>query len=583
MFHLLKRCGSVMMILALVLSLFSFSVSASPASSQIITAATGYTSASDVEYLITNGSFYDPVAKTNVQKSVIANWGARGEDCVFLSTYATEYYTGEYTYDRLSMLSGGTQSSANKSDLYQALQELMTSTHTYYTEYDSSKNIRAFYCYTDCVSNDISQVSILYRGNIVTSTWNQGKTWNQEHVWPQSKCLSDRQVGDIMHLRPANPSENSSRGNTAYGVSSGYYDPGVSVRGDCARTVLYMYVRWGNSTYMWGSGGVIESLDILLQWMEEDPVDTWEMGRNDSVESITGVRNVFVDYPELAFLLFDEEIPTDMVTPSSACSHSSTRLQNTKSATCTTAGYTGDTVCVSCGEVIKTGSTVAATGHTAQTRDAKDATCTEPGYTGDLWCKTCGVPLSSGTEIAATGHTDANGDNACDICGTTPLNCVHGATEVKNAKDATCTAEGYTGDTYCKDCGEKIAEGQTVPMADHTPGEAVNQQAATCSQDGYSGDIFCSVCSQQISAGETIPATGAHNYGQWQTIQKATTEETGLQQRLCADCGHAETAVIPVAEAPANSAAWIWILVIALLIIGITVVVILVIRKRKKK
>ena len=544
-----KRGGSVLLILTLVLSLFFFSVSANPASSRIITAVTGYTSASDVEYLITTGSFYDPVSKTNVQKNIITNWGARGEDCVFLSTYATEYYTGDYTYDVLSELAGGTQSHADDSALFQALQELMTSTHTYYTLYDNCKNVRDFYCYTDCVSNDISQVSILYRGDIVTSTWNSGKTWNQEHVWPQSKCQDNWQVGDIMHLRPANPSENSSRGNKAYGVSSGYYDPGVSVRGDCARTVLYMYVRWGNSTYMWGSGGVIESLDILLQWMEEDPVDTWEMGRNDSVESITGVRNVFVDYPELAFLLFNEEIPTDMVTPSgeaknadAACSHSSTKLQNSKSATCTKAGYTGDTVCVSCGKVIKSGST-----------------------------------------IAATGHTDANADNVCDTCGATPLRCVHAATEVKNAQDATCTAAGYTGDTYCTDCGEKIAEGQTVSMTDHTPGETVNQQTATCSQDGYSGDTYCTDCGQQLSVGEMIPATGAHNYGQWQIIQKATTENTGLQQRLCQNCGYAETSEIPMVEAPADSLSWIWIFVIAVLIIVITVIVILVIRTRKKQ
>ena len=66
---------------------------------------------------------------------------------------------------------------------------------------------------------------------------------------------------------------------------------------------------------MWGTSGVMESKSVLLEWVEEDPVDTWELGRNDSVESITGTRNVFVDYPELAFVLFGEEIP-NMTTPS---------------------------------------------------------------------------------------------------------------------------------------------------------------------------------------------------------------------------------------------------------------------------
>ena len=122
-----------------------------------------------------------------------------------------------------------------------------------------------------------------------------------------------------MHLRPSNPSENSRRGNTAYGKSSGYYNPnknGENVKGDCARIALYMYVRWGLNSTMWGSGGVMESRDVLLEWMEEDPVDTWEMGRNDAVQSVTGTRNVFVDYPEYAWLLFNQEIPTDMDTPS---------------------------------------------------------------------------------------------------------------------------------------------------------------------------------------------------------------------------------------------------------------------------
>ena len=153
---------------------------------------------------------------------------------------------------------------------------------------------------------------------MVSSTWDNGNTWNQEHMWPKSKLSTDKEKGDIMQLRPANRSENSSRGNTAYGESSGYYDPnkrGQNVRGDCARLALYMYVRWGSSS-MWGSGGVIENMNVLLKWMEEDPVDTWEMGRNDAVQSVTGTRNVFVDYPEYAWLLFGREIPNDMVTPS---------------------------------------------------------------------------------------------------------------------------------------------------------------------------------------------------------------------------------------------------------------------------
>ncbi len=105
------------------------------------------------------------------------------------------------------------------------------------------------------------------------------------------------------------------------------------MRGDCARILLYQYTRWGNTSRMWGSGGVIENLDVLLRWMEEDPVDTWEMGRNDAVESITGTRNVFVDYPEYAWLLFDRDIPDDVVTPSGIAASGDSRPTETETTT----------------------------------------------------------------------------------------------------------------------------------------------------------------------------------------------------------------------------------------------------------
>jgi len=297
-----KRISTLFLVLMLIFSFLPTFVTASPASNKIYTTPTGYTTASDVDYVKSG--------------NIIANWGARGEDCVFLSTYAEDFYTGEHDFESLSTLSGGNgQSNVSSSALFLELQELMESSHSFYTYYDGNKNVRSYYKYTDCVSSDTSKVALLYRGGLESSTWNSGKIWNQEHVWPQSKLANSQQIGDIMHLRPSNPSENSSRGNTPYGESSGYYNPGVSVRGDCARMVLYMYVRWGR-TNVWGKSGVMESMDVLLDWMAEDPVDTWEMGRNDAVESITGTRNVFVDYPEFAWLLFGEDVPSDLVSPS---------------------------------------------------------------------------------------------------------------------------------------------------------------------------------------------------------------------------------------------------------------------------
>ena len=249
---------------------------------------------------------------------VVYNWGKRGTTATFLSPMAEEFYADTDYYD-LAALSGGTGTSdAASSELYAALAKLMKDNHSYITSYEATKNLYAF---TDCQSSDATSISSFYSGTAIGPVWDGGVTWNREHTWPNSKGLNGNDENDIMMLRPTASSENSSRGNTAYGVSAGFYNPNsvsggkYNLHGDVARIALYVYVRWGNTGYMWGSGGVMESLDVLLDWMEEDPVDTWEMGRNDSVESITGTRNVFVDYPELAFLLFGQAVP-EMTTPS---------------------------------------------------------------------------------------------------------------------------------------------------------------------------------------------------------------------------------------------------------------------------
>ncbi|MBE6917420.1 MAG: hypothetical protein E7470_05955, partial [Ruminococcaceae bacterium] len=283
----------------------------------------------------------------------IYNWGIRGEKATFLSQNAKAFYSGNNTYDVLSTYAGGTSTSnAPDSKLYDALYDLMESNHSYKTSYDATRDL---YQYTDCENSgkDSKAISCFYTGKAIGPTWDAGATWNREHTWPNSKGLNGDDEDDIMMLRPTDSRTNSSRGNKAYGEGSAYYDPNgassgnLDVRGDVARIFLYVYVRWGNtegnSEYgtVWGTNGVIESLDVLLKWMEVDPVDTWELGRNDSVESITGTRNVFVDYPEFAFLLFGEDIPENMTTPSGGSGSSGSTTPS--EGTTPTEGTTPDT------------------------------------------------------------------------------------------------------------------------------------------------------------------------------------------------------------------------------------------------
>ena len=82
--------------------------------------------------------------------------------------------------------------------------------------------------------------------------------------------------------------------------------------------------------------------------------------------------------------------------------------------------------------------------------------------------------------------------------------------ELKNAKPATCTEDGYTGDEVCKICGEVITKGEVIPATGHKT-QLVNAKAATCTEDGYTGDEVCTVCGETVKKGEVIPATG-HDY-----------------------------------------------------------------------
>ena len=369
------------------------------------------------------------------------NSGQRDVVCTTLDgTSADDYYTGSYEYDVLDNYSGNT--------LYNMLQTLMRSTHTYRSSYDDChyKANR-----TDCENENGSENKLLLIYTSYTATQSQWNGWNREHVWPKS-LGGDTTTGggaDLHHIRPSDASVNSSRGNKKYGNAPGgtakygsnpasgylgghynstYYEPLDNVKGDVARICLYVHVRWGSD---WGASSitsVFQSIDVLLEWCALDPVDTWEMGRNEVIEDIQGNRNVFIDYPELAWLLFNREIPTNMTTPSgnasgnnqggnqggneggneggdTSCTHPTTEVRNATAPTCAAAGYTGDTYCTECDAKLSSGSAIAKTEHkNTELRDARPATCSEDGYTGDTYCNDCKQTVSRGNAIEKTGE-----------------------------------------------------------------------------------------------------------------------------------------------------------------------------------
>ena len=136
--------------------------------------------------------------------------------------------------------------------------------------------------------------------------------------------------------------------------------------------------------------------------------------------------------------------------------------------------------------------------------------------------------------------------------------CDHKNTETRNAKDATCTKDGYTGDTYCKDCGEKIGTGTAIPAKGHT--EVIDEAvAATCTTPGKTEGKHCSVCNEVLVAQEEIPAKG-HSWDAGVITTAATCENAGVKTYTCTVCNATKTEAInatghtsvKVAEQPAT-------------------------------
>ena len=151
--------------------------------------------------------------------------------------------------------------------------------------------------------------------------------------------------------------------------------------------------------------------------------------------------------------------------------------------------------------------------------------------------------------------------------------CTHENTELRGAKEATCTTTGYTGDTYCKDCNEKIADGEVIPALGHawdkgvittaptcenagvrtltctrcneTKTEAVNatghtpvqipEKPATCTEPGHKAGTKCSVCGAVLSGLEEIPAKG-HTVVVDPAVGPTCTEPGKTEGKHCSVC-----------------------------------------------
>ena len=191
--------------------------------------------------------------------------------------------------------------------------------------------------------------------------------------------------------------------------------------------------------------------------------------------------------------------------------HANTEVIGAVPATCTNAGYTGDTYCTDCGKLLEKGMIIEALPHEfGEWTVTKEATCTEAGEL----TRTCACGLTETQPIAATGHSFG---------------------EWVVTKEATCTEAGELTRTCV--CG--LTETQPIPATGHSFGEWVVTKEATCTEHGE----LTRTCVCGLTETQVIPATG-HTFGEWVVIKEATCTEHGEITRTCA-CGHVEGSITP--------------------------------------
>lgn len=154
---------------------------------------------------------------------------------------------------------------------------------------------------------------------------NESDFWNREHTWPKSHGFPNEQdtaYTDVHHLRPCDASINSSRSNKDFNnvdhtvaneegeapntyTTNDFWEPTDEIKGDLARTMLYMATRYNSSTLdlelvnrnSYSGSPELGVLYTLLQWHENDPVSQEEIDRNNGVFGYQGNRNPFIDEP----------------------------------------------------------------------------------------------------------------------------------------------------------------------------------------------------------------------------------------------------------------------------------------------
>lgn len=234
-------------------------------------------------------------------------------------------------------------------NLKNQLTSLITSTHTTNLPYTASgitDTWDALY-QTDLNPSNSNNVLLVYGWNDtdteITNDLSRDKTWSchtsscsglwvREHVYPRS--LGTPNLGfefagaDAHHLRSIDSDRNNARSNRKFEEGSGIdmsyitiagnWYPGNQWKGDVARMIMYMYVRYPSQCLPTNVGVGSTSYsnfgdmpNIFLDWNAQDPVSQYEINRNDILNTLQGNRNPFIDNPYLATIIWNGPTATD--------------------------------------------------------------------------------------------------------------------------------------------------------------------------------------------------------------------------------------------------------------------------------
>ena len=255
----------------------------------------------------------------------------------FLFIYFTLF--GAIVFGQIPAYYSGVNLTLTGQALKNALANKITVTHTNWITYSqvwttleqtdldptNSANVLLIYGWDDTdasVINDRTRDKTAQSGSI--------GDWNREHVYAQSLAtpnLTTASPGsgtDAHHLRSSDVQMNGNRGNRLFAAGTGNagnaginWYPGDEWKGDVARMMMYMYLRY-DSQCLPNNVGVgtavptdVNMIGLFLQWNADDTVSVYEKNRNNLLQGIQGNRNPFIDNPYLATIIWNGLIAQD--------------------------------------------------------------------------------------------------------------------------------------------------------------------------------------------------------------------------------------------------------------------------------